>query len=83
MLPTKSVNVRIPAHLTERYDALLKRFAGLPPSTVVRFIISDVLERSLDEQVDAINRQIQKPGNKAAKKSDRPSLNTSRRSMQL
>ena len=61
MLPTKSINIRIPAHLAAKFEALAKRFGGLPPGTVMRLLVSDILERPLDEAVQIVERQIRQP----------------------
>jgi hypothetical protein len=70
MLPKKTVNVRIPPHLAGRFEELKARFGGLPPSTVIRFLVADVLERPMEELAEMVNRQIQKPVAKPAGKAE-------------
>ena len=57
-LPSKPVMVRIPAELVPRFEALKQEFPGIPQAMVLRFILTSVFERSLDEQIEIINAQI-------------------------
>ena len=70
MLPTKSINIRIPAHLAAKFDAIAKHFGGLPPGTVLRLLVCDILERPLEENVEVIERKIRQAP--PAEKKERP-----------
>ena len=78
LLTPKTINIRIPPHLMPRFEALINRFGGLPPSTLVKFLISDLLERPLDEQIQIVNSQIQKPAQKT-KSQPRAGMNSKSR----
>jgi len=70
-----------PAHLASKFDSIAKQFDGLPPSTVMRLLVCDILERTVKENVEAIERQIRRPS--AAEKpelSGRMNLNATSRS---
>ncbi len=56
--PTRTINVRLPVPLAEKFDRLAQEVPGLPKGAVLRALISDQLGKDLDEQVAIITRQI-------------------------
>ena len=66
-LKTAPMNVRLPGVLGERFEALRREFAGLPPSVLLRMLVADQLERPLSEQAEIVIRQIRKPVGQTAR----------------
>ena len=62
MLPQKVMTVRIPRHLSARFDMLKKQFSGLPPATLTRLILCNFLRQPIEQQAHAILGQIHGPG---------------------
>ncbi|MCZ7645935.1 MAG: hypothetical protein M5U26_11735 [Planctomycetota bacterium] len=83
-LPRKSVMVRLSDEMAEKFGALCREFGGLPPATVLRMLVADALEVSLDDQVEHVTRQIRK-GSQSEERAipspryPRPSANTGKR----
>ncbi len=57
-LPSKPIMIRLPAELSDRFERLKAEFPGLPQSLVLRLLVSSILEKSLDEQIDVVTAQI-------------------------
>jgi predicted transcriptional regulator len=65
--PGKTFHIRLDKRLADRFDALAERFSGLPRCTVMKLLVSYLLELPTDEQAQAITDQITgggKPGGK-------------------
>jgi len=60
-LPTKIINVRLGPQQAEQFKRLKNEFAGLPQATVLRLLISAVLEMPLERQVEVLTKQIRRP----------------------
>ena len=58
-LPSKTYAVRLPEPLAGRFKALVAEF-DLQPSTVLKLLIKQQLERPLEEQIEIVLSQIQK-----------------------
>ncbi|MCZ7645934.1 MAG: hypothetical protein M5U26_11730 [Planctomycetota bacterium] len=78
-IPRKGIMVRLPrGEAEERFVELCERYKGLTRSAVMRMLLTDVLTRPLEDQVEAIDRQI-RGGQTASKKRDiAESRNTNR-----
>lgn len=50
--------VRLPGELGRKFNRLRQEFQGLPPSTLLRFLIAHQLARPLDEQAEVVVSQI-------------------------
>jgi len=75
--PGRQMHIRLPDHIGKKFDALASEFAGLAPGTVLRLLISDQLEKSLNEQVAIVARQIKKPRKDQPARRNRIKLNAS------
>jgi hypothetical protein len=58
-LPSKTFAVRLPEPLATRLQALIAEF-DLQPSTVLKLLLKQQLEKSLEEQKAVVLSQIQK-----------------------
>jgi len=75
-LPTKIINIRLSPEQTERFERLKSEFAGLPQATVLRLLVSSVLEMQMSAQVELLTKQIRKPGVDPDLKPERNRLNS-------
>ena len=78
--PSRQVHVRLPAESARCLDLLQERFGGLPPSSVLRFLMSHMLdELTIDEQVEIVTRQIMKKPSHQAPRKHKSGMNTTSR----
>lgn len=73
-----TVNVRLPKDLSERFNALCGRVPGLPKSVLMRLLLRELFEKTLDEQVEIVTRQILKPEGESRRPRTRVGRNTGR-----
>ena len=78
-LPSKPIMVRLPAELAQAFEDLKLEFPGLPQSMLLRFVISSVLERPIEERVRIVNEQIRGSKKSETKSKNRISGNTQNR----
>ncbi|MCZ7646100.1 MAG: hypothetical protein M5U26_12570 [Planctomycetota bacterium] len=57
-LPRKPIMVRLSPELGAKFEALQAEFPGLPQAMLIRFLLTSVLDRNLDDQVKTVNRVI-------------------------
>lgn len=57
----KTINVRLPAALADKFAKLAAEIPGLPQSVILRLIISNFLDGDLDEQIQQVTRFLLKP----------------------
>lgn len=77
--PRKGFMIRLPRGAMEKqFVSLCQRFRGLPPSAVLRMLVCDVLSRTLEEQVQAVHRQIHGEDNERENERILPTRNTNR-----
>lgn len=57
----KTINIRLPTELAGKFDRLSERVPGLTKSVLLRLLLSELLNRPLDEQVQIVTDNILKP----------------------
>lgn len=57
----KTVNVRLPADLANKFDRLAGRVPGLPKSVLLRLCLREILDRPIEDQIEIVTRQIINP----------------------
>lgn len=74
------MNVRLPKDLGERFDRLCAE-VSLPKAVILRLLLSETLNRPLEEQVEILLRQIRNPQEapKTTPQTRIPGLNTGKR----
>lgn len=78
-IPRKGIMVRLPrGEAEERFVDLCERFKGLTRSSVMRMLLLDMLTRPIEEQVEAIDRQVRGGHAKVPKRDTSESRNTNR-----
>ncbi|GMV83999.1 MAG: hypothetical protein AMXMBFR7_51830 [Planctomycetota bacterium] len=83
-LPRKSVMLRLTDAMAGKFEALCQEFGGLPPATVLRMLVADTLDVSLEDQVERVTRQIRKGSDREARplpapRYPKPSANNGRK----
>jgi hypothetical protein len=64
---SRVVMIRMNKEMAAQFEALRHEFAGLPPSTIARFMVTATLALPLNEQIEIINNQIRRPGSQPRK----------------
>jgi hypothetical protein len=58
-LPSKTYAVRLPCQLSDKFDALASEF-DLPPSSVLRLLLKNQLDKPHAEQVGIVMEQVKR-----------------------
>jgi len=74
---TRVVMVRMNKDLAAKFEGLRQEFLGLPPSTIVRMIVTATLALPLSDQIKIVESQVRHPGSRLKKA--RLGLNTRNR----
>ena len=84
MASSHVVMVRMNKELAARFEGLRREFEGLPPSTIIRMLITASLSLPLEVQVEIVTAQIRKPGSRPAllKRWEHVPNNTRKRAVQ-
>lgn len=78
-IPRKGIMVRLPrGEPEERFVVLCDRFKGLTRSSIMRMLLVDMLTRPLEEQVEAIDRQVRGGHTSAPKRDSSETRNSNR-----
>lgn len=64
----KTINVRLPASLADKFAKLAAEIPGLPQSVMLRIIIDAYLQQELDDQVSGILAHLTKDGGRKPRK---------------
>lgn len=64
----KTINVRLPASLADKFARLAAEIPGLPQSVMLRIIIDAYLQQELDDQVSGILGHLTKDGGRKPRK---------------
>jgi hypothetical protein len=62
----KTIYMRLPSDVVEKFERLTEEFQGLPRNMVLRFLLNHLLEKPLREQVSAVQEQIRGSDGKAS-----------------
>lgn len=77
-MPSRVVVVRMNKELAGAFDRLRGEFAGLPPSTIIRMIVTATLAMPLEQQIEIVNSQVRRPGSVPGKSAARPEQRNTR-----
>lgn len=72
----KSVNIRMPAEMAEKFERLAEAMPGLQRGNLLRLLLAATLDRSLDAQIKAVSNQLLKPEHREPSRSNRIGLRT-------
>lgn len=67
----KTINVRMPAALAEKFARLAAEIPGLPQSVMLRVILDAYLQQDLDDQVSGVLAKLTKAGALKSRKTAR------------
>jgi len=62
---SRIITVRMDRELSEQFQTLRSQFLGLPPSTIVRMMVTATLALPLSEQIKIIESQVRHPGRRS------------------
>jgi hypothetical protein len=78
--PGRQFHVRLDERLSANLTEIEAHFCGLPRSTLMRLLISSVLDRPLDERIEAVQQQMRKkPGEPSKRRQAGAGLNSQKR----
>lgn len=74
----KSINIRLPADLAARFDALAEAIPGLQKGNLTRLLLRSVLDRPLEEQIKIVTELLVSPEHRGGERQHRPRMNSKR-----
>lgn len=57
----KSVNIRMPPEMAEKFDRLAEAMPGLQRGNLLRLLLSATLDKNLEVQIKVVTSQLLKP----------------------